>query len=244
MCFDKASRVLWSRRRFSPSPIRDELVDVLAASNWHALASYVAAEIQKATLLIDIGSTTTDIIPLTELQSQQTKTDFDRLRQGQLVYIGCKRTPVCSLVTSLVFNGFATNVMNELFATIDDVLLVLGQAEPDDQDNDSADGRPRTVACATNRLARMIGLDHRHVTQQQATELAQQVIESARDRIRVAIEKNHDGQIVVLSGHGEVLLQFPDETKIVRLTEKLGPELSRCAPAYGVAWLLHQSVEA
>ena len=41
-----------------------EDVDLIAAANWHALASYVGQSITPNALLIDIGSTTTDIIPI------------------------------------------------------------------------------------------------------------------------------------------------------------------------------------
>ena len=53
-------------------------------------------------------------------------TDHDRLLEGSLIYVGCRRTPVCALVDRLEFRGSASRVMNELFATIDDARLVLG----------------------------------------------------------------------------------------------------------------------
>ena len=108
-----------------------EKPDLIAAANWHALANFIGREVAADALLIDIGSTTTDIIPITQQQVATTAlTDHDRLCEHSLVYVGCKRTPVCSLVDTLEYRGVVTPVMNEQFATIDDALLLLGLTTP------------------------------------------------------------------------------------------------------------------
>ncbi len=215
-----------------------EQVDVIAAANWHATASFVARQIAPSCTLIDIGSTTTDIIPITDGKVATTaKTDFDRLQSAQLVYIGCRRTPVCALVDQLTFRGQSIGVMNELFATIDDARLVLGLQQPRPDDTDSADGKPRSVAMAANRLARMIGLDRRDISIDDAQELANQVIKPARQRIADALTVNHQpGTQLVVGGHGGDLLAF-DAAEVVSLPDQLGVEVSRCAPSFAIARL-------
>ncbi|MEM9646096.1 MAG: hydantoinase/oxoprolinase family protein, partial [Planctomycetota bacterium] len=75
-----------------------QAVDLIAAANWHALASHVAEHFSGDGWLCDVGSTTCDLIRWKKGRVQTTsRTDYDRLRQGELIYVGCRRTPVCSL---------------------------------------------------------------------------------------------------------------------------------------------------
>ncbi|MCC9641544.1 tetrahydromethanopterin-linked C1 transfer pathway [Rhodopirellula sp. JC740] len=224
-------------------------VDGLAASNWHALATWIGSCISPNGLLIDIGSTTTDIIPLQNGEViTSSKTDHQRLRDGSLVYVGCRRTPVCSLVDSLVFEGKRIPVMNELFATVDDARLILGtQAEAPD-DCDSADGRPRDRESAHRRLAKMIGLDPNEMSHASASNAAKQVLHAARERITSSVtgwierqQPLHEDFTLVLSGHGQELvadtfasLQNSSLPKL-DLRKMIGSEASRAAPAVAVA---------
>lgn len=217
-------------------------VDLIAAANWHALASYVAAcwvQTGRA-VLVDIGSTTTDIIPLRDgAVDTRARTDFDRLREGSLVYVGCRRTPVCSLVDQVVIGGECIEIMNEWFATIDDVRLVLGFETIDPDDCETADGRPRTVDCAVNRIARMIGRDRRSFSRSDAAELAGQVHTAAARRIFRQLERHIEPPTrVILSGHGDDLLDRSAVVNSIRLAEELGENGSRAAPALAVARLM------
>ncbi len=80
-----------------------EMAHLAAASNWHALAQFVCRFVLgRAGILIDIGSTTTDIIPL--LKGRPVSLGFndtDRLVAGELVYTGVGRTPVCAITNWL-----------------------------------------------------------------------------------------------------------------------------------------------
>ena len=111
-------------------------------------------------LLIDIGTTTTDLIPLNHGQGRGPgRTDTERLQNGELVYAGVRRTPVCALATELPHRGIPTGLAAELFASTLDVYLTLDEIPPDPKDLSTADGRPATKAAARDRLARMIGTD-------------------------------------------------------------------------------------
>ena len=73
----------------------------VAAANWMASATLVARTFPDA-LLVDVGSTTTDIIPIVVGRSvSRGRTDTSRLRTGELVYTGSLRTPVCAIVRSV-----------------------------------------------------------------------------------------------------------------------------------------------
>ena len=71
----------------------------VAAANWMATAALVARSVPDA-LLLDVGSTTADIIPIVAGQvAALGRTDPARLRSGELVYTGALRTPVCAIGT-------------------------------------------------------------------------------------------------------------------------------------------------
>ena len=71
-----------------------------AAANWLALAEYGVRYLADGCgLIIDIGSTTTDIVPVDRGRSIPLgRSDIERLRCQELVYTGIRRTPVCALL--------------------------------------------------------------------------------------------------------------------------------------------------
>lgn len=131
----------------------------VASANWLATARWVATRTADA-LLIDIGSTTTDIIPIEGGRVvARAATDAGRLATGELVYQGVVRTPLCGIAHRIEFAGAAVNVMNEWFATTADVYRLTGELEPQYDLYPSADQGPKTQAASRARLARMIGRD-------------------------------------------------------------------------------------
>ena len=79
------------------------LPTLVAAANWHALATWAARMLgAEAGLLLDIGSTTTDIIPVSAgLPMPEGRTDLERLQSSELVYLGVRRTPLCALADAV-----------------------------------------------------------------------------------------------------------------------------------------------
>ena len=129
----------------------------IASANWHASAAVVALKLPDA-LFIDIGSTTTDIIPIIASEVAAVGyTDAERLASGELIYTGMTRSFVMSLASRAPFRGAWTPLMNEYFASSGDVHRILGDL-PDGADKmAAADGREKTVDASRARLARMIG---------------------------------------------------------------------------------------
>jgi probable H4MPT-linked C1 transfer pathway protein len=138
-----------------------ELPRLVAAANWHALATFCGRVVpQGAAVLLDIGSTTTDLVPLRDGRVvAEGLTDLERLRSGELVYTGASRTPVCALGPSLSVADMELPVAAELFATMRDVYLLLGNLREAPDDCNTADHRPATKEFARARLARMLCAD-------------------------------------------------------------------------------------
>jgi probable H4MPT-linked C1 transfer pathway protein len=222
-----------------------------AAANWHALATLLGSFASTGgALLIDVGTTTCDLIPILDGQPIPVgRTDRERLQSGELVYTGVRRTPVCAVVNVLPFRGAECPVMAELFATTLDVYLTTGDFLEDPADLDTADGRPATVTCARDRLARCIGCDSEEFTQQDAATAARGIADAQRQQIGSALEfvlqsRQLVPERVFLSGVGSFVARQVAanceglaHAELVSLLETFGPNVSEAACAFAVARL-------
>ncbi|OWK43674.1 hydantoinase/oxoprolinase family protein [Fimbriiglobus ruber] len=222
----------------------------VAAANWHALATFAGAYVPRGTaLLVDIGSTTADLIPILDGEPWAVgTTDVDRMKSSELVYTGVRRTPVCSLLS-------AGRVAAEFFAGTLDAYLLLGHIPEDPADTDTADGRPATKVDAHARMSRLLCGDPELISAQQTLSIAELVYDIQRDLLRAPVEAllnrvkrlQHESlgtdRVAITSGSGEFLArQMLDKysrefTDFISLTDRLGPALATCAPAYALAVL-------
>ncbi|RIK77792.1 MAG: H4MPT-linked C1 transfer pathway protein [Planctomycetota bacterium] len=223
-----------------------------AASNWRALAAF-ANRFAAAwpALLLDLGSTTADVIPLDPHgPCTAAQTDVDRLLSGELVYTGVERTPVAAVVRTLPFRGRPCPVAAEFFATAADAYLLLGDLPAAPADCDTADGQPRTLPAAHARMARMFCGDAELVSRQEAITAAAAVRDAQLSLLesalrQVAARLAGTPRTVIISGHGEFLLRrllertFPDAV-VLSLKDELGAAVSRCASAHALAVLARE----
>jgi probable H4MPT-linked C1 transfer pathway protein len=224
----------------------------VAAANWHALATFAGRFAPSHSgLLVDVGSTTTDIIPISYgIPTPIGLTDTDRLATGELLYAGTKRTPVFAIMHY--------RCAAEYFATTRDVYTVLGITTEDPDDCDTADGRPARYRHSLARLARMLGGDLETITEDRIMEYAREV---KRRQLEMMWESYRTVQIeggwvdksdwhlrhFIVCGSGEFLAlecvnrlidhNTQPHANIVSLSQELGPSVSVCAPAYALAVL-------
>lgn len=222
--------------------LRDPLV--AAASNWLALATVAAGLVGEGpAVLIDVGSTTTDVIPIERGRvAARGRTDTERLRNGELIYAGVSRTPVCALAAELPFQGSPTGLAAELFATTRDVYLLLGDLPDDPGDSSTADGRPATRARAADRMARMVCADRESCSADDLLDLAREADRALFERLLTSARRACAATIgtptvAVVSGSGEFLARRIGEALVgpsgtVRsLAELWGPAGSDAACA-------------
>jgi probable H4MPT-linked C1 transfer pathway protein len=131
----------------------------IASANWLASAGFVAKQVGHA-LLIDIGSTTSDFVLITQHRPVCLGlTDAARMQAEELVYTGVIRTPLMALTQKIQFEHTVTSVAAEYFATTADVYRVTDDLVGEDDMTDTADGKEKTVHASARRIARMIGHD-------------------------------------------------------------------------------------
>ena len=131
----------------------------VASANWQATAAMVARQVDNG-ILVDIGTTTTDIVPFRSGRPcAQGVNDQQRLRCGELVYSGVVRTPVMAIVQRAPFAGHWQSIAAEYFASMADVYRVTGQLDERSDLHDSADHRGKSFQESVCRLARMLGTE-------------------------------------------------------------------------------------
>jgi (4-(4-[2-(gamma-L-glutamylamino)ethyl]phenoxymethyl)furan-2-yl)methanamine synthase len=141
-----------------PEDAHEHTTDI-ASANWHACAALIARKRGNA-LFIDLGSTTTDVIPIADGKvAARGYTDSQRLAAGELVYTGLVRGFLMATAIRAPLRGAWTPLINENFATMADVHRILGTLPADVDLMATADGREKTVGASRARLARMLGSD-------------------------------------------------------------------------------------
>jgi len=160
-----------------------EHTGAVASANWLASAELAAAKAGEG-LFVDMGSSTTDIVPLSRGQvAAAGQSDFQRLAEKELVYTGLTRTPLMALAGSVPFLGKRVGVMAEHFATSADIHR-LGGSLPEDTDLlPAADGGGKTQADSARRLARMVGCDVEDAKMAAWRELARYFIARQEERL-------------------------------------------------------------
>src|SRR5256885_8328830 len=161
----------------------------VAAANWAATAQLVAQSVSE-TILIDTGTTTTDIIPIAGGRvAARGRTDHERLREGELVYTGALRTPAEAIAHTVVLHGAPIGVSAEGFALAGDVHLWLGNLAPEDYTVPTPDGRPATRQFAGERLAPAICPDRELLGQAAIDAIARSLADPQIGRVSAALRR-------------------------------------------------------
>ncbi|MEO8258195.1 MAG: hydantoinase/oxoprolinase family protein [Acidobacteriota bacterium] len=219
----------------------------VAAANWAATARAIAAH-HPESLLVDVGTTTTDIIPIVGGSVAAVgRTDPERLASGELVYSGALRTPAEAIASHVMIAGTLTGVSAEGFAIAGDVHLWRGDLDPADYTCPTPDGRPATRESAGVRLARVICADRDLLDDAAVSGIAAALAEAQVARVAAAMARvraRHPSlSTVVVTGLGAFLAAaaaLEAGMPIDPLAAELGEPASRCAPAVSVALLLEQ----
>ena len=236
----------------------------VASMNWHATANLAAQYLARGRpgegLLLDIGSTTTDLVALKGGRPAATAyTDDARLRAGELLYTGVVRTPVMALADRFDVAGEEHPVAAELFAVTADVYRLLAWLPRHVDRYPACDNGDKTPAGSARRLARMFGCDYVGsipVSLDHWRRVARTIAGVQQRKIERAVRRLFDGASldaeapVVGAGAGCFLARRIARScarRFVAFDEILGattgdpPQKIRdCAAAISVAWLARE----
>lgn len=233
------------------SRVRANAADI-ASANWHASSALVGRFMCEA-FFIDMGSTTTDLIPVAEGRPANLgKTDAERLVQGELVYTGLSRTFLMAGPDRVPFAGRWTPLMNEWFADAADVHRLLGTLPESADMMETADGREKTPSASRARLARMIGRDVSEADDATWDRLAQffaeAQIRTIMDSAMLVLSRGLLGKEAPVIGAGvgrEVIRRLAERLdrpfrpldEVIAAEVSVRTEAADCAPASAVALL-------
>ncbi|RJS68513.1 H4MPT-linked C1 transfer pathway protein [Methanophagales archaeon] len=224
-----------------------------AATNWLASAKLVSEQYKNA-IFVDVGSTTTDVIPIVGGEIKAKRTDFGRLKYGELIYSGILRTPVATLLKKVEVGEEECKISSELFAITADVYLALGYLNEGDYRCETPDsyafaGREKeekSRVSALRRLARVVCSDLEGVGEDSAVGIAEQVKSVQVQELSGSIEKikeRHGLRKLVAAGTGDFIAKEAAESlniAFLSLSSVYGKRISATFPAYAVAKLLEQ----
>lgn len=217
---------------------------LVAASNWHATAT-IAAQTWPDATLVDIGSTTTDIIPIAHGAVAATgRTDPDRLSNGELLYLGAVRTPVEAIVHDVPLGSSSAGVSAEAFALSGDIYVWTGDLAAHDYGAPTPDGRAVTREFTRERLARIICADREMLDDHAIDRIAAHVAGAQVARTAAALARVRAGipaeAPVVTAGIGAFIAERAAHrlgAPCTSLAASLGEDAARIAPAAAVALL-------
>jgi (4-(4-[2-(gamma-L-glutamylamino)ethyl]phenoxymethyl)furan-2-yl)methanamine synthase len=239
----------------TPQMAINHVADV-ASANWHASAQWVARK-QRTALFMDMGSTTTDLVPVIEgVLAARGYTDAERLATDELIYTGLVRSAVMTIAERAPMAGSWSGLVHESFATMADVYRVLGTLPEAADQMATADGRPKTQEASRARLARIVGRDQADAAEADWRSLAHWFAEAQIRLITdAAMRIVSHGELsphapVVAAGIGAMVIdevarrlgrpRIGFET-LLDMTPGIEASVSQCAPAaalalIGAAW--------
>lgn len=215
----------------------------LAAANWAASARLIGEELGDC-IFVDVGSTTSDIIPIVSGEHRAGHTDFSRMLRSELVYAGTLRTNLAALLEKVELEEGLCRTSSELFATSADAYLLLGEIGEEEFTCETADGAGRSRTDAMRRIARVVCADLSEIREEAIYEIARQVKEKQvsvlADAIFEVAERNGLKKIAA-AGLGEFMIKEAAEKlgfECVSVAGHWGKEISKVFPAYAAARLL------
>ncbi|MCW7071229.1 MAG: hypothetical protein OCU12_02685 [Methanophagales archaeon] len=183
-----------------------------AATNWLASAKFVSVSEGggcggKDAIFVDVGSTTTDVIPIAGGEIKAKRSDLERLKSDELIYSGVLRTSVATLLRRVRVGGRGgeskekeeCRTASEFFAITADAYLVLGDLSEEDYRCESPDRAgvegwkgegeewkgegegegegAKSRRAALRRLARVVCSDLEELSEESVVGIAEQVKE-------------------------------------------------------------------
>lgn len=208
-----------------------------ASANWPLVPRRLSL-LAKNFLMVDIGSTTTDLTPVRDGRiANNGFTDYTRMRHGELLYTGALRTPLPAVTDALMIGGKKTPLAAETFCIMADVHLLLKNIGPRDYACPAPDGGPKTARAAARRLSRAFLADDGEVGKNDLRAAAREVANIQRAQI-VAAARQFNLPIIT-AGTGAFTLEPAFAAGILtRHPLAAAKKVTALDPSLALAWLL------
>jgi probable H4MPT-linked C1 transfer pathway protein len=223
-----------------------------ASTNFLASAALVARRVPDA-LLIDMGSTTTDIIVIKGGEpAPRGLTDGERLSTNELLYTGLTRIDVSVVAQRALFRGREQRLAAGGFANMADVRRILGELPEGVDQHVTLDGRGKSAEESVARFARCFGRDAGDAHAGEWRAAAGDIADRQMSDVRAAVT-----DVLAVAGlpsHAPIVVAGIGAPQVETLARMLGRETlhfgslamatpdceewaTRCAPAVAVALL-------
>ncbi|WP_455646177.1 hydantoinase/oxoprolinase family protein [Methanosphaera sp.] len=192
-----------------------------AAANWIGTVNAIKY-IKNNCIFMDMGSTTTDIIPLKNRKEIASgHTDTQRLGTGELVYTGMLRTNLATIVHEVPVNNTPTSVSSEIFTISADIHRILGNITEDEYTCDTPDGKNKDIESCKRRLCRLICADLDTLDDNEINNIAQYIYEKQVEQVTHGLIK-----VVEKTGITSVIICDLGNSKICyNAAQKLGLDI-------------------
>jgi probable H4MPT-linked C1 transfer pathway protein len=223
-----------------------------ASTNYLATATLIGRHLADA-LLIDMGSTTTDIIGIVGGKpAPRGVTDGERLMTSELVYTGLTRTDPCVVTHSGRLRGHAQRLAAGGFAGMADVRRILRELPDGADQHAAADGRGKSIEESIARFARVFGRDAEDASMEEWRSAARDIADKQMEEIRLAaasvlgeFEQLSEAPVVaagigaspiatLMAQQGKSIVRF---SALANATPDCADWATFCAPAVAVALL-------
>ena len=229
----------------------------VASANWHASAALLARFFADA-LLIDVGTTTTDLIPLKASSvAARAFSDGERLAEGELIYTGAVRTPVMAVSRTALLKDRMQSIAAERFATMADVWRLLGELPAEADPYPTPDLKGKSTQESAARLARMLGRDASEAGLLAWSDVARHFAEIQLAEIEVAAatlalrEDIQPDAPVIGAGCGRFIAReiarrmgrdFYDFSELIECDPEMREAAAVCAPAVAIGLLAENTM--
>ncbi|OED30070.1 hydantoinase/oxoprolinase family protein [Methanosphaera sp. WGK6] len=192
-----------------------------AAANWIGTVNAIKY-IKNNCIFMDMGSTTTDIIPLknrTEIASGHS--DTERLGTGELVYTGMLRTNLATIVHEVPVKNIPTSVSSELFTISADIHRILEHITEEEYTCTTPDGKNKDLTSCKRRLCRLICADLDTLTDEEIINITKYIYEKQVEQVTQGLIK-----VVEKTGLTSVIICDLGNSKICyNAAKKLGLDI-------------------
>ena len=144
----------YNKKNFIKKNIALDKANSLKSLNWHATANFIGSFFSNC-VLVDIGSTTTDIIPIKNKNViSKGCNDYKRLQSNELLYLGVLRSPINAIEKK-------KNLIYENFADLGDVYRILKKIPAKFDLLPTKDNKNKDKHSSARRIARIFGKDYK-----------------------------------------------------------------------------------